>query len=172
MRKLLAARDPAPALAAMAQAGVLGRILPCAYALGLAPLVNLEGDRAPFWLRRLALIGGEDAAARLRLSRAEAQDLAALCAAAGGMETPAAIGWRLGAERGWDAVAIRAVQTGAPLPGNVLRDLARGASADLPVRAEDLMPGLQGPALGARLKAIEADWLASDLRKTRAQLLG
>jgi poly(A) polymerase len=41
----------------------------------------------------------------------------------------------------------------------------------MPVTAADLMPGLQGAALGARLKEIEARWLASDLRLTRADFL-
>ena len=33
------------------------------------------------------------------------------------------------------------------------------------------MPALQGPALGARLKALEARWLASDLTLSRDDLL-
>ncbi|MFZ1479437.1 MAG: CCA tRNA nucleotidyltransferase, partial [Paracoccaceae bacterium] len=42
MRKLLAAADPAPAVAAMAQAGVLRQVLPGADHRALAPLVHLE----------------------------------------------------------------------------------------------------------------------------------
>ncbi len=172
MRKLLLAADPAPAVAAMAQAGLLARLLPGADPRGLAQLVSAEMDAEPNWLWRLAVIGGIEVADRLRLSRAEARHLQALRDAAGSTETPAAIGWRLGVDLGWAAVTIRAILTGAPVPALVTSDLARGANAELPVRAEDLMPGLQGAALGARLKAIEALWLASDLRKTKSELLG
>jgi poly(A) polymerase len=34
------------------------------------------------------------------------------------------------------------------------------------------MPGLQGPALGARLKELEARWIASDFALSREALLG
>ena len=52
------------------------------------------------------------------------------------------------------------------------REVARGQAAVFPVAAADLMPGLQGPALGARLKALEAQWLQSNLRATKETLLG
>ncbi|HUF87340.1 MAG TPA: CCA tRNA nucleotidyltransferase, partial [Thermohalobaculum sp.] len=77
MRKLLAAPDPSPAVAAMAAAGVLARCLPGADPAPLAPLVHVEGatGAAPDWLARLAALGGEDPEARLRLSRAEVREL-------------------------------------------------------------------------------------------------
>ncbi len=83
MRKLLLAPDPAPAVAAMEQAGILARVLPGAAARALPVLVHLEGDATPSWLRRLAVLGGEDALDRLRLSRAEAARLDRLRAAVG-----------------------------------------------------------------------------------------
>ena len=50
MRKLLAAPDPAPSLASMAQSGVLQRVLPGAEARALPVLVHLEAGRPPqFW---------------------------------------------------------------------------------------------------------------------------
>ena len=58
LRKLLAARDPAPAVAAMSQAGVLARVLPGADPRALAPLVHLDAAQPPRWLRRLAVLGG------------------------------------------------------------------------------------------------------------------
>jgi poly(A) polymerase len=39
------------------------------------------------------------------------------------------------------------------------------------VKARDLMPELQGPALGARLKELEDRWIASGFRLTRDELL-
>ena len=172
MRKLLSAGDPAPALASMAQSGILARVLPGADPRALGPLVSMELDGDPDWLRRLAAIGGEDVATRLRLSRAEARTLQDLRDAIGSTESAAVLGWRLGDERGWDAMALRSVLTGAPLHALFNLELARGSSATFPVEAADLMPALEGPALGARLKALELRWLASDLRLTKAELLG
>lgn len=171
MRKLLSAANPAPAVAAMAQAGILARVLPGADPRALAPLVHLETDADPGWLRRLAALGGEDAEARLRLSRVETRDLMALRRAAGSPDSPAVMGWRLGTDRGADAVLVRAAVMMQPLPVEWVAELARGASATLPVAASDLMPSLQGAALGARLADLTDRWLASDLRLTRKELL-
>ena len=169
-RKLLAAADPAPAVAAMAQAGILARILPGADPRALALLVHLELDADPDWLRRLAALGGEDVADRLRLSRAEARDLAALREAIGSTDTPAALGWRLGLHRGLDAVLLRACVLEHPIGPLDMEEVGRGAAADFPVAAADLAP-LAGPALGARLKALQRRWLASNLRATKDDLL-
>jgi len=171
MRKLLAAPDPAPAVAAMAQAGVLARVLPGSDPRALAPLVHLEGDMPPRWQRRLAALGGQEVEERLRLSRADAVALAALRDAVGRGWSPAALGWKLGAEGGRDAVLLRAALLESPLPQGWQAEVARGVGSVMPVTAADLMPGLQGAALGARLKELEARWLASDLRLTRADLL-
>ena len=149
IRKLLAAPDPAPAVAAMAQAGVLARVLPGSDTRALAPLVHLESGLPPRWQRRLAALGGQEVEERLRLSRADVAVLAALR----------------------DAVLLRAALLESPLPTDWQTDVARGAASVMPVTAIDLMPDLQGAALGARLKEIEARWLASDLRLTRADFL-
>ncbi len=170
MRKLLAAADPAPAVAAMAQAGVLAQILPGADPRPLAPLVHLELDADPDWLRRLAAIGGQDVADRLRLSRAEARDLAALRDCIGSMESPAVLGWRMGVDRGSDALLLRACVMEQPIGPFDMIEVGRGAAARFPVTAADLAP-LTGAALGARLKELEARWLHSDLRLSRDQLL-
>jgi poly(A) polymerase len=171
MRKLLGARDPAPSVAAMAQAGVLRVILPGADPRGLAPLVDLEADLPPRWLRRLAVLGGEEVEAALRLSRAEARDLEALRSKFSSPDTPAALGWRLGEALATDAILGRAALIGTPPSPGWQDKVTRGAAAHFPVQAADLMPGLQGEALGARLKALEARWLASDLTLGRDDLL-
>ncbi|TAG12075.1 MAG: CCA tRNA nucleotidyltransferase, partial [Rhodobacterales bacterium] len=171
MRKLLAAPDPAPAVASMAAAGVLAQILPGADPRALAPLVHLEVD-APFrWLRRLAVLGGEAPATALRLSRHETRDLAQLRDAIGSMVSPAALGWQIGADLGADAILARAASFGTPPPPSWPAEVARGAAATFPVTAADLMPALQGEALGAQLQALEAQWLASNLTLSRDDLL-
>jgi poly(A) polymerase len=171
MRKLLSVPDPAPALATMARSGVLARILPGADPKPIAYLHDLELDADPDWLRRLAALGGEDVTDRLRLSKAEARDLAGLRDAIGSMESPAVIGWRLGVMRGADALQVRAAVLGVRYQVQDMRDVERGAAATFPITAADLMPALQGEALGARLKELEARWLASDLTLTRDALL-
>lgn len=171
MRKLLASGDPAPALAMMTRSGVLARILPGADPKPIAYLHDLERDADPDWLRRLAALGGEDVADRLRLSKAEARELAGLRDAIGNMQSPAVIGWRLGAKRGTDALLVRAAVLGIGLQPQAMRDVERGAAATFPITAGDLMPALQGEALGARLKELEGRWLASDLTLTREALL-
>lgn len=171
MRKLLSAPDPAPSVAAMAQAGVLRHVLPGADARWLAPLVHLEGAQAPRWLRRLAVLGGEEAAERLRLSRSDAAALAAIRSAALSDAAAAELGYRLGAERAGDAILVRAALMESAPPKAWAKEVARGAHAVFPVRAADLMPGLEGAALGARLKALENRWIGSGFSLTREDLL-
>ncbi len=172
--KLLAAPDPAPSVAIMARIGVLGRILPGADAAALAPLVHLEAEAgiAPDWRRRLACIGGQAPGKRLRLSRDAAQRVERLHAAVASGDAAGALGYRHGDELGRDALLLRAALTGAPMPEGWAAALARGAAAEFPVRARDLMPDHQGPALGRRLAELEAHWIASDFTLTRDALLG
>jgi poly(A) polymerase len=168
MKKLLAAPDPGPALASMASAGVLGPVLPGADPAGIPVLVHLEAGIAPEPLRRLAALGGQDVAERLRLSRKEAETTEALRAALSSDDTPAVLGWKLGADRARDASLLRAALSGQPLPP-VQAEIDRGAAAVFPIRAADL--SLTGAALGAALRQMQADWLASDLHLSRAALL-
>jgi poly(A) polymerase len=170
VKKLLTAPDPAPAVASMAQAGVLGLVLPGADARALAPLVHLENGAPPRALRRLAALAGENPADRLRLSRAESRDLASLRAAIGDMSPPAVLGWRLGADLAADALLARAAVLESPLPPGWQAEVARGAALTFPVKAADL-PHLTGPALGAELKRLQQIWLSGDLRPTRDDLL-
>jgi poly(A) polymerase len=169
LRKLLSARDPAPAVAAMSHAGVLACVLPGADPRALAPLVHLDDSEPPRWLRRLSVLGGDTDA--LRLSKAEARDLAALRAALGSTETPTALGFTLGETLATDAVLARAATFGTHPPVGWQAQAQRGAQARFPVTAADLMPALQGEALGQRLKQLERDWLASDLTLSRDDLL-
>ncbi len=168
VKKLLSAPDPAPAVASMAQTGILAMVLPGAEARALAPLVHLEAGIPPRPLRRLAVLGGE--ADGLRLSRAEARDLAALRDAMGDMASPAVLGWRLGGDLATDAMLARSAVLETPLPQGWKADIARGAAAQFPIRAADL-PACSGPALGAELKRLERLWLSADLRLSREQLL-
>jgi poly(A) polymerase len=171
MRKLLSARDPAPALASMAASGVLRHVLSGADPRYVAPLVHLEAGAPPHWQRRLVVLGGQDWDNALRLSRSEQGLMARLRDQVGNALSPAALGWRLGPDAGADAVLARAAVLEGPLPDEWKADVARGAASRFPVTAADLMPALAGPALGAKLAELESRWLASDLRLSRDDLL-
>jgi poly(A) polymerase len=171
IRKLLGARDPAPSVAAMAQAGILARVLPGADSRALAPLVHLEGGLPPRWQRRLAVIGGVDPADALRLSRADSVSIGRVRAEIGTAKTAAGLGWKLGQAEAEDVILCRSVLLEFPLPPDWQAEIERGIQASFPVTAADLMPALQGAALGAKLREIESRWLASGLTLTKAQLL-
>ncbi len=169
MRKLLAAPDPAPAVCAMAASGILGRVLPGAEARALAPLVQVEAAREASWLRRLAALGARDGwGPALRLSRAEVRALGAVQGALEGGLPPAASAYRFGAGAAEDAALIRAAALAAALAPDLEAEISRGAAAVFPLRAADF--DLEGAALGARLRALEALWVSSDLRLPAAEL--
>jgi len=171
VRKLLSAPDPAPAVAAMAATGVLGAVLVGANPQALAHLIHLEGGLSPRWQRRLAVLGGEKMAKALRLSRAEATDVGHIRDELGRLTKASALGWTYGVGTATDIILARAAVMEQALPPGWQADIARGAASVFPVSAADLMPGVQGPALGAALAALERRWLNSDLRLTRDQLL-
>ncbi len=171
MRKLLAAVDPAPAVASMAAAGVLARAIPGADATHLALLVDQEAGIAVRWQRRLALIGGASLQDDLRLSRSEATQIDQIRQEIGSNLTAAVLAWRLGAVAALDVLLLRATMFEQSFDHRLLAEIDRGALARFPVEAADLMPDLQGPALGARLKQLELQWQASDLHLTREELL-
>ncbi|MHA6324471.1 CCA tRNA nucleotidyltransferase [Roseivivax sp. CAU 1753] len=172
MLKLLAAPDPAPAMSSMAATGALGMLLPGADPRPLTRLVDLEDETsiAPDPLRRLASLGDIDGKG-LRLSKAQARRLEMLRAIVESTEGPAALGYIYGAEAARDGLLLRATLLEQPLDVTALERAAFGADQTFPVGAKDLMPGLSGAALGARLASLEARWIASDFTLTRAALL-
>lgn len=170
IRKLLAAPDPAPAVAAMQQCGVLTALLPGSDVRALAPLIHLEAGLAPDWRCRLVVLGGQDVAARLKLGRAEARAVAAMAEAVTQPDGPAALGFRLKETLGAGAVLARAALLESPLAPNWAAEVVRGAKAQFPVRAADL-PDLQGAALGQRLAVLHGQWLRGGLTATKGDLL-
>lgn len=158
LRKLLAARNPGPAVRAMTETDVLQVALPGADGPALDRLLALEGGEPGGWLRRLAALGAPGAADALRLSRAEARDLERLSAVTD--QGLAELGYRLGARLGVDAALIRAARSDQPLPDGWRADVARGAQAVFPLKPADLMPALTGPALGQALSRAEVHWIA------------
>jgi poly(A) polymerase len=187
MLKLLAAADPLPALRLMAEAGVLGQVIPGPVAeTRLARLLAAAPDADPL-LRLAALLrpppasaGAASAlAARWRLSNHDAERLATLTGAA----LPALAGpaaerrrtlYRIGAERYRDLARLAAAE--APDPAALSAALAEAKAwqaPKLPLGGDDLLAlGLEpGPRVGAILAAVEAWWLARDFAPDRAACL-
>ncbi len=172
--KLLSAPDPAPSVAAMRQAGVLARLVPGAEDRSLAPLVALEhqAGAAPEPIRRLAAIVTPEIAKTLRLSKAQLQRLTRMRDEASGTASIAELGFRYGEKGGMHETLLRCAFLEQPWSEDMRQDLRKGAAADFPVQAADLIPGFAGPALGKKLAELEARWIASGFSLTREDLLG
>lgn len=169
LKKLLSAADPAPAIAAMAQAGVLVHVLPGAQPRALPVLIHLEDGKPGGWVRRLAVL--TDRTDTLRLSKAETRDFGKLRDAFSSLDSPAALGWTLGQRLGTDAVLGRAALLETPPAPGWKAEILRGAGAGFPLKPADLMPMLQGADLGRALGRAQAHWLQHDLKPGRAALL-
>ncbi len=171
MIKLLSAKDPAPSIAAMSHAGVLHAVMPGADPRALAPLVHLEDTRAPRWTRRAAALGGDDLRETWRLSKQDAEQIKTLRQEIEAMRALPEIAYHHNAEIAEDVALVRAALFETPLSEDMDAQIARGAQAQFPVKAADLMDQLQGKDLGDKLKALEAKWIASDFTLTKADLL-
>jgi poly(A) polymerase len=174
MKKLLAAPDPAPALAAMAACGVLAQILPGADPQYIAPLVHLEQETeiSPSWQRRMVAMGGQNHAKRLRLSKAEGKYLNGVTAAMQSGESTKVMAYRFGADAALDAKMIESATLSAPLPDMLRAHIAEGMKATFPVKAADLIDRLgAGPQLGVELKRLENLWVNADFKVSKKELL-
>jgi poly(A) polymerase len=171
MLKLLAAPNPAPAIAAMRHAGILNRVLPGADDVFLAPLIHLEEGAQPSSLSRLAVLGGENVSEMLRLSKTQSRTLALLSTESAGVVPPHEIGYRFGAEIGRSILLLRAAYSSAAVSKENLSDLEIGENAVFPISAQDLMPSIEGAELGRKLKQLEQIWIDSRFMLTRSDLL-
>jgi len=173
MVKLLGAPDPSPAIAVMRQTGVLPAILPGSDDRMLSILVHMESELGVVadWKRRLALLGGEDSAARLRLSKADAQVLT-LIREIGFVGPPIKeVSYRYGVAFGQTTVLIRATLAEKMPHPSELETVSNAAAASFPIAARDLMPAYQGPALGKKLKELEQLWINSGFTLSADELL-
>ncbi|AHD11266.1 CCA tRNA nucleotidyltransferase [Phaeobacter gallaeciensis] len=169
--KLLAAPDPAPAIAVMRQVGLLSLILPGSDDRALGPLVHLEGGRLAEPLCRLAALGGDAPWEALRLSKAQAADVRLLRAAAEGTDGPAELAYHHGANTARNVMLLRSALLEMPITPDLEAEITKGAGAVFPLSAKDLMPDLQGAALGAALKSLQKDWIKSGFMLDRDALL-
>lgn len=173
MRKLLAADDPAPSLAAMAQTGVLAQVIAGSDHHSIAPLVHLEStfDLTPNWMRRLLALGGQDIKNALRLSKQEARLLGEMRNVMSSAYTPRVTAYKLGYDAALDTMLVLSAHLGNPLPVGLHEELSVGANAKFPITSNDLAHRFSGPALGAELKRLETDWIGSNLVLSKNELL-
>jgi poly(A) polymerase len=188
--KLMLAPHATPALAVMAEAGLLGAVLG-----GVPLLASYENTVkaeaalgvAADAVRRLGALGvyvSEDAerlAERLRLSNAEAERLKALdrwwrVSPAGGDHAARALLYQFGPESFVDRVLIAWSRSRAGAADQTWRELARlpqlWTAPVFPLKAADLMSrGLAaGPVLGAALRLAEELWIEAGFPSDRAVL--
>lgn len=165
--KLLSAKDPSQAVAAMAQSGVLLAALPGANAKAL-PLAVHFGLKS--WQARLAVLGG--AIDSLRLSRSDLALVSVVRDEYGNTRQAGELAYRHGLETAEAVILGRAALFEAAPPKDWQNKAQLGAGAKFPVMAADLMPEFQGPALGAELRRLEDRWIKSGFALNKADLLG
>lgn len=172
MIKLLSAPDPAPAIATMAQTGVLQAVLPGSVPQGIGPLVHLEqsvGAR-PDAIRRLASLSVWDGTG-LRLSKKDQRRLAQYQSLISTSEHPPELGYRHGADIARDILLLRAALLEMPLDPVAIETVKTAAKARCPVKPGDLMPDYSGAALGEKLREVEDRWIASGFALRKDDLL-
>lgn len=173
MMKLLAAPDPSPAVAVMRQTGCLLRILPGSDDRYLAPVVHLERmlGNLPDPVLRLASLGGEDVARRLRLSRSQTRCLAAFSQSAASSVPLPEVAYREGRDVARAAAVLGAAYAERPVAQADIEVIDHAANAQFPVKAADLIPTFEGKALGEKLAKLETRWIASGFTLSREDLM-
>ncbi|WP_417496812.1 CCA tRNA nucleotidyltransferase [Maricaulis sp.] len=194
LKKLLAAPDPGPAIAVMAEHGILSEILGVNGNLRiLGGIINQDisaGLEPDPLLRFAALVGGGPEririmAAKLKMSNAESQRLQgavdpSLCGEVEAAFTDMAAAERaimsLGARAFEDQVRLSAAGDVAPPPRDwtLLAKFAREwQQPDFPVSGGDLiLLGYEpGPMLGDAMDALKAHWIAERFEPTREELI-
>ena len=180
-RLLLSAPNPAPAILAMEDAGLLTRIITGCRADFITRFIDLEtavGARVN-WIFRLAILGGQgvvEGESCLRLSNVEKKSYTGVLTAVQALDSgikDSALGYYYGAQIARAAVMYRAVQCGQNLDKAVLEQIDFGANQQnkYPIKAADLMDFAEGRELGDLLKKGERIWVQSNFTKTKEAVL-
>ena len=170
MLKLLAAPDPAPAVAAFASTGGLAMVVPGASTGALAVLVAIEQALGvpPAALRRLAVMTASDLTKALRLAKKQSRHLDLV---SDQTVSAAELAFRHGATVAIDALLVRSALAGRFPDKAEIDEIEAAARQTFPLRAADLQPALSGPLLGAELARLEALWINSGFTLDREALL-
>lgn len=189
-KKLLAAPQPMPAMDAMSEAGVTRKIMPGEVRMGrldkLVAIDEREGRSPDPLLRIMALApddpaGLADFARRLKVSNDERSRL--LSAAAKVEPIPADLDeaglFRLAYRSGTQELADRFNLLRAQSPDQEqglkthLERLENWKRPEFPVGGADVIAAgvAEGPRIGPILRAVEEEWVVSDFKMSREQLL-
>jgi len=172
---LLALPDPAPAVARMAELGVLSVVLPEADPAALAALIANERAQgvSPDALRRLAALLpaepslAEQVASRFRLSSAQKKRLVTAAARSDEPGDPRALAYRLGLEAAKDRLLIA---------GKPVSALEGWELPQLPLKGGEIVKrGVNaGPLVARVLRSVEDRWIAEGFppRERVEQILG
>lgn len=173
MRKLLAAPDPAFALAGMRSTGTLQAILPGADDKWIGVIAHMEADHdlKIDWIRRLAVLGGEDVEIKLRLSKAETRAYLLSRDVGFGPMPFHEVAYRYGETIAQTALIFRAAMAEQPPNPADLKVITDATTVIFPIKAADLMNDLQGPALGKKLFELEQVWIDSGFALKKSELL-
>ena len=185
--RLLEAPDPAPVLRLMQEADVLARLVPEATDFARLQHMTARDGAAADPVRRLGAVLATDragAVARanaLRLSNRDRERLADLAeaprvSAEDGEPALRRLLYARGPDRYRDAVYLRwAEDPDGAHPGwrSALTLPDRWKAPPLPISGEDALAlGLEGPAVGRALEAVEAWWIENDFAPGRDDCLG
>jgi poly(A) polymerase len=86
--------------------------------------------------------------------------------------TDAEAAYRFGEQAGIDRLIVTAAAMGQTVDPDAIQKIKHAASQTFPLTAADLMPELQGPALGKAMKAAEKRWINSGFTLAKAELIG
>lgn len=172
LTKLLAAVDPAPAVAAMRSSGVLNTALEGADDRALAPLVHHEQmwDMQPNAMRRFAVLSDASAAKGQRLSKSDTKRWTVLRDEVGSLKSAIHLGYQHGAGLAKDVLVLRAALLESTVDRAQFEETNKGETQVFPIKAKDLKP-LSGRELGEKLRSLEAHWIASNFTLSRDELL-
>ena len=190
--RLLAARDPAPTVAAMQRTGILAEILPEKLQLPrLARLVAIEAANktsADALLRLAALLPDDPKTGRalsdaLKLSNADRERLVEALESDRRIAAPLLpsearkLLYRLGKRCFRDQLVLRRAEAHAKSEEPRLGALSKLANSwvkpEFPLNGRDAMAaGIdEGPKIGAVLRALEQEWIEGDFQADRRALL-
>lgn len=181
MLRLLQAPDPLPVLRTMDDRGILAFVLPKSDGCGRLERLLREVPESDAVQRLAALVspgGGQETARALKLSKRQSRRLNAMTETAGGGLAEPLARRRLLYFHGPEALLDRAriavaAETIAPaFLAAIDAEVAAWQPKALPITGSDLLAlGLEGPAIGQMMRALEAWWIEADFQPDHDALL-
>ncbi len=167
--KLLSSTHLMDVLKVMQATGVLARVLPGASLPAFERY--LEHEEAITEVARLACLTYFVDVPQLRLSNDQSKRLRVIKSYGASDIELEEFAYLHGAQLAVAAARVAQAVFGGALSEAKLQAARWAAEQTFPVTAQDLMPHLQGKALGQALKKLEREWIASGFKRSKASLL-